>query len=60
MKPFLCTLKNMVRRMIEGGRTVEEVTSLLGGPYADKIRRWAEEAAKAQQAAPARADTEGA
>lgn len=53
-RPFLCTLKNMARRMIEAGRSVEEVTTLIGGPYKDKVRRWAEEAAKAEELKTAR------
>lgn len=50
---YLSVSKNLVRRMIEAGRTVEEITGMLGGPQAADMRRWAEEAAKAQKAAPA-------
>jgi len=53
MPLFLSALKNMVRRMVEAGRTVEEITGMLGGPQAPEVRRWAEEAAKAQKGAPA-------
>jgi hypothetical protein len=54
MPLFLSTLKNMVRSMVEAGRTVEEITGMLGGPQAADVRRWAEEAVKAQRAVPAR------
>jgi len=53
MTSFLSVSRNMVRRMVEAGNSVEQITSLLNGPDPAMVRRWAEEAIQAQKAAPA-------